>query len=61
MLIWIAYGDGTGQIDHYIPIIETLARQIGATTLVIESPRPGYRRALKGWHRDGETYTRRLM
>lgn len=60
VLIWIGYGTGRNQIRTYIPEIESLAREIGATAIIIQSPRPGYRRALQGWERDGRTFIRRL-
>jgi len=60
VLVWAAYGVGGGLIQKYEPVISALARKVGAFTLEFESPRPGYRRALKHWKRTGNRYTRRL-
>lgn len=58
--VWIVYGEGTGLIATYEPEIVRLAREIDATKLVFTSPRAGYRRVLRHWHRDGNDYTRYL-
>ncbi len=55
-----AYGQGRDLLQRYIPHIENLAREIGATALTLHSTRPGYRRVLRGWSRDGDHYTRYL-
>lgn len=56
--IKIAYGTGGGLIAKYLPHIEKLARMAGASRITFESKRPGYRRALCDWHRDGIHYWR---
>ncbi|MBB20254.1 MAG: hypothetical protein CMP20_12445 [Rickettsiales bacterium] len=60
VLVWVAYGKGTGLIGKYLPKIESLARDIGAQQVEIDSPRPGYRRLFKDWTRNGSHYIRRL-
>jgi len=60
VLIWIAYGVGVGLLRKYMPLLEEMARDIGAEAVEIESTRPGYRRALKHWKRTGNRYIRRL-
>lgn len=60
VLIWIAYAEGQGMIRLYLPIIESLARDIGAEQLEFTSERPGYRRVFRDWQRDGQKYIRRL-
>lgn len=61
VLIWIAYAEGQGMIRLYLPIIESLARDIGAEQLEFTSDRPGYRRVFRDWQRDGQKYIRRLV
>lgn len=61
VLVWVAYGTGGGLITKYLPVVEALARDIGAQQIEIESPRPGYRRVFKDWAREGNHYTRRLI
>lgn len=56
----VAYGTGGNLIRRYEPHIERLARDIGAVALTFESTRPGYRRAMRHWVRDGNQYTRTL-
>lgn len=58
--IKVAYGTGGGQLQKHIPHIEALAREIGAERLTLYSTRPGYRRVLRHWRRDGNQYTRIL-
>lgn len=60
VLIWIAYAEGQGMIRLYLPIIESLARDIGAKQLEFTSDRPGYRRVFRDWQRTGQRYIRRL-
>lgn len=60
VLIWIAYAEGQGMIQRYLPIIESLARDIGAEQLEFKSDRPGYRRVFRDWQRTGQRYIRRL-
>jgi len=60
VLLWIGYGVGGGLLARYMPLVEAMARDIGAETVEIESTRPGYRRVLKHWQRTGNRYTRRL-
>lgn len=59
--VWIAYGTGRNLIPQYLPKIEDLARAIGARRLTFTSVRPGYRRVMRGWIREGNHYTRILM
>ncbi|WP_428398315.1 hypothetical protein [Marinobacter salarius] len=60
VLIWAAYSKGRGAIRLYLPVIESLARDIGAEQLEFESDRPGYRRVFRDWQRTGQRYIRRL-
>lgn len=60
VLVWVAYGKGTGLIGKYLPKIESLARDIGAEQLEFTSDRPGYRRVFRDWQRTGQRYIRRL-
>lgn len=60
VLIWIAYAEGQGMIRLYLPIIESLARDIGAEQLEFTSDRPGYRRVFRDWRRTGQRYIKRL-
>ncbi|WP_163557594.1 hypothetical protein [Halomonas sp. NO4] len=56
--VWIVYGEGDSLITRYEPEIERLAREIGARRLVFTSTRPGYRRVMRRWSRDGNDYER---
>lgn len=58
--IKIAFGTGVGLIAQYLPHIEKLALMAGASQITFESKRPGYRRVLSDWHRDGIHYWRTL-
>ena len=60
VLVWVAYGEGGGLLHRYLPVIEDMAREIGAEHIEFESPRPGYRRVFHDWQRTGNRYTRRL-
>lgn len=60
VLVWVAYGKGTGLIGKHLPKIESLARDIGAEQLEFTSDRPGYRRVFRDWQRTGQRYIRRL-
>jgi len=59
--VQVAYGNGGGLIQRYEPHIENLARSIGATEITFDSIRPGYRRAMRHWTRNGNHYTRRIV
>ncbi len=42
LLIWIVWGNGADLQEKYLPQIEKLAKELGATSLVMRSPRTGF-------------------
>lgn len=45
--VWVAASTGPpGMIDRYLPVVEQIARDVGAARVVMQSPRLGWLRAL---------------
>lgn len=57
LLVWVACGEGGGLAGKYMGWLEDLARRIGATSLVCQSPRKGLER-LTGWTEEHKVYRR---
>ena len=59
LLVWVAYAQGSGNIDRFQAEVDDLAREHGFATLTMQSNRPGWDRAA-GWKPVAMLYERRL-
>lgn len=47
LVVWVAASTGPpGMIDRYLPVVELIAREVGAARVVMQSPRLGWLRVL---------------
>lgn len=47
LIVWVAASTGPpGMIDRYLPVVERIAREVGAARMVMQSPRLGWLRVL---------------
>ncbi|WP_031431833.1 hypothetical protein [Methylomicrobium agile] len=55
LFVWICVGRGGDDLNEYYPDICAIAKDIYATAIIFESPRPGFRRLAERNHWPGMT------